>query len=88
VIRENAEAIALPGEERESNRSNSDFLEAFDNVKRLLIWELNLNVLTNAYEFIPFILPALVVAPAIFGGEMEVGKVSEAQWSLVRVFSR
>jgi len=32
-------------------------------------------------EFIPFILPALVVAPAIFG-EMEVGKVSEAQGSL------
>jgi vitamin B12/bleomycin/antimicrobial peptide transport system ATP-binding/permease protein len=56
------------------------------NVKRLLIWELNLNVLTNAYEFIPFVLPALVVAPAIFAGEMEVGKVSEAQGAFVRVF--
>jgi putative ATP-binding cassette transporter len=58
----------------------------FENVKRLLVWELNLNVLTNAYEFIPFILPALVVAPAIFAGEMEVGKVSEAQGAFVRVF--
>jgi putative ATP-binding cassette transporter len=86
-IRENAEAIAFyRGEERESNQVKQRFLEAFDNVKRLLIWELNLNILTNAYEFIPFILPALVVAPAIFAGEMEVGKVSEAQGAFVRVF--
>jgi putative ATP-binding cassette transporter len=28
----------------------------------------------------------LVVAPAIFAGEMEVGKVSEAQGAFVRVF--
>lgn len=86
-IRENAEAIAFyRGEERESNQAKQRFLEVFDNVKRLLIWELNLNVLTNAYEFIPFVLPALVVAPAIFAGEMEVGKVTEAQGAFVRVF--
>ncbi|MBD3884324.1 ABC transporter ATP-binding protein/permease [Phormidium tenue FACHB-886] len=86
-IRENAEAIAFyQGEERESNQVKQRFLEVFDNVKRLLIWELNLNVLTNAYEFIPFILPALVVAPGIFAGEIEVGKVSEAQGAFVRVF--
>ena len=86
-IRENAEAIAFyRGEEQESNQVKQRFLEVFDNVKRLLVWELNLNVLTNAYEFIPFILPALVVAPAIFAGEMEIGKVTEAQGAFVRVF--
>ncbi|MEW5856144.1 MAG: ABC transporter ATP-binding protein/permease [Cyanobacteriota bacterium] len=86
-IRENAEAIAFyQGEERESNQVKQRFLDVFENVKRLLVWELNLNILTNAYEFIPFILPALVVAPAIFAGEMEVGKVSEAQGAFVRVF--
>lgn len=86
-IRENAEAIAFyRGEEQESNQVKARFLEVFENVKRLLIWELNLNVLTNAYEFIPFILPALVVAPAIFAGEMEVGKVTEAQGAFIRVF--
>ncbi|MBD2001833.1 MULTISPECIES: ABC transporter ATP-binding protein/permease [Cyanophyceae] len=86
-IRENAEAIAFyQGEERESNQVKQRFFDVFENVKRLLVWELNLNVLTNAYEFIPFILPALVVAPAIFAGEMEVGKVSEAQGAFVRVF--
>ncbi|MFE1744267.1 ABC transporter ATP-binding protein/permease [Coleofasciculus sp. H7-2] len=86
-IRENAEAIAFyRGEERESNQVKQRFMDVFENVKRLLVWELNLNMLTNAYEFIPFILPALVVAPAIFAGEMEVGKVSEAQGAFVRVF--
>ncbi|MBW4582885.1 MAG: ABC transporter ATP-binding protein/permease [Tildeniella nuda ZEHNDER 1965/U140] len=86
-IRENAEAIAFyHGEEQEATQIKHRFLEVFDNVKRLLLWELNLNVLTNAYEFIPFILPALVVAPAIFAGELEVGKVSEAQGAFIRVF--
>jgi len=86
-IRENAEAIAFyQGEEQESNQVKHRFLDVFENVKRLLVWELNLNMLTNAYEFIPFVLPALVVAPAIFAGEMEVGKVSEAQGAFIRVF--
>lgn len=86
-IRENAEAIAFyQGEDRESNHIKQRFMEVFDNVKHLLVWELNLNILTNAYEFIPFILPALVVAPAIFAGEMEVGKVTETQGAFVRVF--
>lgn len=86
-IRENAEAIAFyRGEEQESNQVKHRFLDVFENVKRLLVWELNLNILTNAYEFIPFVLPALVVAPAIFAGVMEVGKVSEAQGAFIRVF--
>ena len=86
-IRENAEAIAFyRGEDREANQVKQRFLAVFENVKRLVIWELNLNVLTNAYEFIPFVLPAIVVAPAIFAGEIEVGKVSEAQGAFIRVF--
>jgi vitamin B12/bleomycin/antimicrobial peptide transport system ATP-binding/permease protein len=86
-VRENAEAIAFyQGEPRESAQVKGRFIEAFENFKRLIIWELNLNILTNAYEFIPFILPALVVAPGIFAGELEVGKVSEAQGAFIRVF--
>ncbi|MGB3202008.1 MAG: ABC transporter ATP-binding protein/permease [Nodosilinea sp.] len=86
-IRENAEAIAFyRGEAQEASQVNNRFMAAFDNFKRLIIWELNLNVLTNAYEFIPFVLPAIVVAPAVFAGDLEVGKVSEAQGAFVRVF--
>ncbi len=86
-VRENAESIAFyQGEQCESNRIKSRFTEAFDNFKRLIFWELNLNILTNAYEFIPFILPAIVVAPGIFAGELEVGKVTEAQGAFIRIF--
>ncbi len=86
-VRENAEAIAFyQGEQCESDRIKSRFAEAFDNFKRLIFWELNLNILTNAYEFIPFILPAIVVAPGIFAGELEVGKVTEAQGAFIRIF--
>lgn len=86
-IREHAEAIAFyRGEDQESSQVKGRFQDAFENFKRLILWELNLNALTNAYEFIPFVLPALVVAPAVFAGELEVGKVSEAQGAFVRVF--
>jgi vitamin B12/bleomycin/antimicrobial peptide transport system ATP-binding/permease protein len=86
-VRENAEAIAFyQGEQRESDQIKSRFMEVFDNFKRLIFWELNLNILTNAYEFIPFVLPAIVVAPGIFAGELEVGKVTEAQGAFIRVF--
>jgi len=86
-VRENAEAIAFyQGEGYESDRIKSRFVEVFDNFKRLIFWELNLNILTNAYEFIPFILPAIVVAPGIFAGELEVGKVTEAQGAFIRIF--
>jgi putative ATP-binding cassette transporter len=86
-IRENAEAIAFyRGENQESAQVKHQFMEAFDNFKRLIFWELNLNILTNAYEFIPFVLPAIVVAPAVFAGDLEVGKVTEAQGAFVRVF--
>ena len=86
-IRENAEAIAFyRGEAQEASQINNRFMAAFENFKRLILWELNLNVLTNAYEFIPFVLPAIVVAPAVFAGDLEVGKVSEAQGAFMRVF--
>lgn len=86
-IRENAESIAFyQGEEQESNQVKNRFMQAFDNFKQLIIWELNLNILTNAYEFIPFIIPALAVAPSVFSGEIEVGKITEAQGAFVRVF--
>jgi putative ATP-binding cassette transporter len=86
-VRENTEAIAFyRGEEREAEQVNLRFMAAFENFKRLIFWELNLNVITNAYEFLPFILPAIVVAPGIFAGDLEIGKVTEAQGAFIRIF--
>lgn len=86
-VRENAEAIAFyQGENQESDQIKERFMAAFDNYKKLLNWELALNGITNFYEFVPFVLPALVVAPGVFSGDVEVGKVSEAQGAFIRVF--
>ncbi|MGF1535987.1 MAG: ABC transporter ATP-binding protein/permease [Elainellaceae cyanobacterium] len=86
-IRENAEAIAFyRGEDQESRFTRDRFSEVFDNFKRLIRWELGLNGLTNVYEFVPFVIPAIVVAPAIFAGDLEIGKVTEAQGAFIRVF--
>lgn len=86
-VRENAEAIAFyQGEKQESAQIKERFMAAFSNYKQLLQWELALNGLTNFYEFVPFVLPAIVVAPGVFAGEVEVGKVSEAQGAFIRIF--
>ncbi|PSO76354.1 MAG: ABC transporter ATP-binding protein [Cyanobacteria bacterium QS_4_48_99] len=86
-VRENAESIAFyRGEPQESNQVKNRFLEAYKNFKRLIFWELGLNFFTNSFEFITFLVPAVVIAPSVFSGELEVGKVTEAQGAFFRIF--
>jgi putative ATP-binding cassette transporter len=87
-VRENSESIAFyQGEVQEANQLKRFFQEVFSNFNILILWqELYLGLFTNTYEFIPIILPALVVAPSVFSGEFEVGKVTEAQGAFMRVF--
>lgn len=87
-IRENAESIAFyQGEERENNQLKQFFKRVFDNYSRLIIWEtLYLGMFQNIYEFIPYILPAVIVAPSILSGQFEVGAVREAQGAFLRIF--
>ncbi|WP_036485293.1 ABC transporter ATP-binding protein/permease [Myxosarcina sp. GI1] len=88
-IRENSESIAFyQGETQENNKLKLIFAEVFRNYNLLIIWrELYLGLFTNAYEFFPYIIPAIVVAPGVFSGEFEVGKVTEAQIAFARVFA-
>ena len=87
-IRENSESIAFyQGEEQETQTLMQKFGEAFDNYNLLIIWrEVYLGLFTNAYDFFPYILPAIVVAQPILAGELEVGKVTEAIGAFARVF--
>jgi putative ATP-binding cassette transporter len=87
-IRENAESVAFyQGEAQESSKLKLLFHEVFNNFNLLILWqEIFLGLFTNAYEFIPFILPAVVVAPSVLSGEFEVGKVTEAQGAFLSVF--
>jgi putative ATP-binding cassette transporter len=87
-IRENAEAIAFyQGEGQESNHLKRLFDRVFDNYNILIIWQdLYLGIFQNIYEFIPYILPAIIVAPSVLSGEFEVGAVREAQGAFLRIF--
>jgi putative ATP-binding cassette transporter len=87
-IRENAESIAFyQGENQESNQLKQLFKRAFDNYNILIIWQdLFLGIFQNIYEFIPYILPAVIVAPSVLSGDFEVGTVREAQGAFLRIF--
>jgi len=87
-IRENSESIAFyQGENQETQNLNSRFKEVFDNFNFLILWqEMYLGLFTNAYDFFPYILPAIVIAPDVLAGRLEVGKVTEAIGAFARVF--
>ena len=87
-VRENSESIAFyQGEDQESRQLKHRFRDVFTNYNQLILWkELFLGLFTNAYEYLPYIIPAIVVAPSIFAGDIEVGKVTVAQRAFARVF--
>jgi vitamin B12/bleomycin/antimicrobial peptide transport system ATP-binding/permease protein len=87
-IRENSESIAFyQGEAQESRNLRKFFNEVFENYNSLIFWQnLVLVLFTSAYENIPYILPAIVVAPSILAGDTEVGKVREAQIAFAQFF--
>ena len=87
-IRENAESIAFyQGEEQEEGQVKLRFDDVFDNFKRLILWQdLGLKSFTNTFQLITYALPFLILAPRVFSGELEVGKVTEAQGAFLQIF--
>lgn len=87
-IRENSESIAFyRGEPQEARNLVKFFEEVFQNYNSLIFWQdLILTLFTSAYENIPYILPAVVVAPSVLSGDVEVGKVREAQIAFAQFF--
>lgn len=78
-VRENAEAIAsYQGEILESQQVWQRFLAVFHNFGHLIRWQLGLNFFQNGYQYITFLLPALILAPAILSGRQEIGVEAQA----------
>ncbi|MEL7242844.1 MAG: ATP-binding cassette domain-containing protein [Cyanobacteria bacterium J06573_2] len=78
-VRENAEAIAFyRGENSESSQIQSRFGLVLTNFHRLINWQLRLNLFQNSYQYITFLLPAIILAPRILSGELEVGAFARA----------
>lgn len=87
-IRENSESIAFyRGESQENQNLKRKFAEAFRNFNLLVLWkEVYLGLFTHAYDFFPYILPALIIAPQVLSGELKVGKVTEAAGAFAIIF--
>jgi vitamin B12/bleomycin/antimicrobial peptide transport system ATP-binding/permease protein len=87
-IRENSESIAFyQGENQENQSLKSKFEEVFQNFNLLVLWkEVYLGLFSNPYNFFPYILPAIVIAPQVLAGDLEVGKVTEAAGAFAMIF--
>ena len=87
-IRENSESIAFyQGENQEKQNLKRRFGEAFRNFNLLVLWEeIYLGLFTHAYDFFPYVLPPIIIAPQVLSGNLEVGKVTEAAGAFAVIF--
>lgn len=87
-IRENSESIAFyQGEFQENQALKRRFYEAFENYNLLILWQqVYLGLFTHAYDFFPYVLPAIIIAPEVLNGNLEVGKVTEAAGAFAIIF--
>ena len=88
-IRENAESIAFyNGANREFTYIKQIFAPVLSIYNKVITWERNLDIFQNIYDYITWMLPALVIGPRILAGEpgLEVGAIQEANGAFTRVF--
>jgi vitamin B12/bleomycin/antimicrobial peptide transport system ATP-binding/permease protein len=87
-IRENAEAIAFyQGERQELSQVKGRFQQAFLNFKKLILWQLNLNVFQYSYTFLTYFIPFAIVAHRVLAGELEVGRAVEAGGAFMAILT-
>lgn len=78
-VRENAESIAFyGGEDNEARLLGNRLTFVVENFGKLLLASRNLNFFTSFYRFLIQILPAAVVAPLYFRGEIEFGVINQS----------
>lgn len=78
-VRENAESIAFyGGEAQEEGQVIQRFDGVFSNFTRIIKWQRNIEFIIKGYNYIDNIIPALVVAPLYFAGQVKFGVVLQA----------
>lgn len=87
-VRENAESIAFHrGEANESAQVKQYFQAAFDNYRRLIRWQLNLNAFQYGFSFLTIVLPSAIIATRVMSGELEVGRAIQAAGAFAAILS-
>lgn len=87
-VRDHAESIAFyQGEERENLQVLDRLKAAINNNLLLAGWERNLAFFTSGYNYIPQVLPLLVLAPQFFAGQLQLGVMTQATGAFAMVLT-
>lgn len=87
-LRENAEAIAFyRGEGRERHHLEQMFGRLYANARLVIRWSLGLNFFYYGNNYLTMVLPALIIAPRVLSGELEVGKIVQATGAFSAILS-
>ena len=87
-IRENAESIALyHGERQEQAQVQRLFGQLFANFTNLIRWQLRLNFFQYPQSLLLLMLPSMVIAPRVLSGELEVGRIVQAEGAFAAIMS-
>ena len=87
-LRDNAEAIAFyGGEQAEGALLRLRFRAALANLQDILLASRNLSFFTSSYRFLISFLPAAVVAPLFFRGEIEFGVINQSSSAFSHILS-
>ena len=85
-VRENAEAIALHGRERQLELTLQERLLALvHNMRRIIAVNRNLGFFTTGYNYLIQIIPALVVAPLFIRGDVEFGVITQSAMAFAQL---
>ncbi len=86
-VRENAESIAFYGGEGKEHRFvDSKFNEVISNTRRLIGWQFFLNSFQSLFTSATFVIPAIILAPSVLAGDMEIGALFKRQVPLPKSF--
>ncbi|MEM8829561.1 MAG: ABC transporter ATP-binding protein/permease [Cyanobacteria bacterium P01_G01_bin.19] len=86
-VRDNTESIAFYGSEvLEESSVREKLKKAIANFNRLIKWQFNLDLFQNGFQFSTMILPAILLAPSIFAGNIEIGAISQSQIAFERIW--
>jgi putative ATP-binding cassette transporter len=85
-VREHAEAVAqVGGEDEHKGRLRRRLTRLLENFHIIIRVSRNLGFFTVGYKYLPQIIPAAVVAPLYFRGEVDFGAVTQAAMAFSQV---
>ncbi|CAI5482882.1 unnamed protein product, partial [Closterium sp. Yama58-4] len=86
-VKDNVESIAFyRGEVKEEASAKSFLHRVALNVRNRLVVQFHLSFFTNLYDFATIFVPAVIVAPRYFSGDVEFGVIAQAGYAFSTIY--